>query len=384
MRHGTLLANALVHAINDGYVAAIYPILPLVAIEFHANYAEIGLVKLGLTGALGLFELPAGLAAERVGENLVLGIGTVWLAMGFLAMGLAGATWQLAALATLAGAGGATQHPLSASLVSRAYPASRRATAIGTLNFSGDVGKAIVPLVCGWLAVLVGWRQSMLWLGLAGLPLVGLFALLSRRQARERPTETAIVEGGGGWGITDPPKFATLALLGVLDSGVRGAALTLLPFLLVAKGLDTPAIGSLFAIVFVAGAVGKFGCGPLGDRFGMVGVVVVTELATALAVLAFVPAPTALVFVLAGVFGFFLNGTSSVLYAAVAGLVSAQRRARGYALYYSCGLLSGAAAPVLYGFLADQWGLTLAFALMAAGALLTLPLASFLREPATA
>ncbi len=379
-RHGTLIANSLVHAINDGYVAAVYPILPLVALEFGTSYAEIGMVKLGLTGALGLFELPAGLVAERVGENLVLAVGTAWLAVGFLAMGLAGAFWQLVALAVVAGAGGSAQHPLSASLVSRAYPPGRRNTAIGTLNFSGDVGKAIVPFLCGWLAVLIGWRQSMLWLGLAGLPFIVLFVLLSRQPADAEPVEARALDGAGGWGITDAGRFVALSVVGVLDSGVRGAALTLLPFLLASKGMDTPTIGTLFGAVFVAGALGKFGCGPLGDRFGMAGVVVVTEAATALTVVAFVPAPTALVFVLACIFGFFLNGTSSVLYAAVAGLVASQRRARGYALYYSCGLLSGALAPVLYGLLADERGLTVAFWLIAATALLTLPLAVLLRE----
>lgn len=382
-RHSTLIANGLVHAINDGYVAAIYPVLPLIAAEFGAGYAEAGLVKLGLSGALGAFELPAGLLAEKVGETIVLGVGTVGLAGSFLALGLAGAFWQVVLLALLGGVAAAGQHPLSTSLVARAYAGAERSSAIGTLNFAGDVGKAVLPLIWGALAVTVGWRQAMLLTGLIGLPLVGVFLLLSRRDsnvasaapvARDRATDSA------GWGISDPRRFALVSAVGILDSVVRGGALAMLAFLLVEKGFDTPTAASVFTVIFVAGALGKLGCGPLDARFGSVGVVAVTEAATAIAILAFVPVPAAGIFALAAVFGFFLNGTSTVLYAAVADIVAVGRQARGYALYYTLTLVASAAAPVVYGVAADSWGLSVTFVLLGATAALTVPLAPLLRR----
>jgi MFS family permease len=383
--HRTLVANSLVHAINDGYVAAIYPLLPLIAAEFQAGYGMTSLVKMGLTGALGLFELPAGLLAERLGENLILAVGTTWLALGFAGMGMAIAVWQLVLLAVIAGIGGAAQHPLSASLVSRAYPPRSRGSAIGTLNFAGDIGKALVPPLCAWLAILVGWRQAMLVLGMVGLPLVLAFVVLSKKNTQYQTGSPEPVSSSiSGWGIVDYRRFTALSALGVFDSAVRSAALTLLPFLLQAKGLDTPSIGALISLIFISGALGKFGCGPLGDRFGAVSVVLATEIATGLVVVAFLPAQGYWLWVLAAAFGFFLNGTSSILYAAVADLVSAERRARGYALYYSLGLLSSAFAPVLFGILADHSSLEASLALVAFTAVLTLPLAPLLPPRATA
>ena len=384
-RHGTLVANGLIHAINDGYVAAIYPVLPLIAADFGVGYAEAGLVKLGLSGALGAFELPAGLLAERVGETLVLGVGTLGLAGSFLALGLVGAFWQVVFLALVGGAAAAGQHPLSTSLVARAYSGRERASAIGTLNFTGDVGKAVMPLIWGWLAVTIGWRQAMLWTGLAGLPLTMAFLYLSRRDGQAQAVapaeeELGALESSNGWGISDPRRFALLSTIGILDSIVRGGALTILAFLLVGKGLDTPAIASLFTVIFVAGALGKLGCGPLSARFGAVGTVAATEAATAVAVLAFVPTPAAGVFVLAAIFGFFLNGTSSVLYAEVADLVTVGRRARGYALYYTLTLIASAVAPVVYGVAADWWGLEAAMYLLGATAALIVPLAPLLAK----
>ncbi len=79
-------------------------------------------------------------------------------------------------------------------------------------------------------------------------------------------------------------------------------------------------------------------------------------------------------------FGFFLNGTSSVLYAAVSELVTTDRQARGYALYYSLTLVASAVGPVVYGISADVWSLETAFILMAGSAVLTVPLAPALRR----
>ena len=386
-RHSTLVGCSILHVVNDGYVAAVYPLLPFIADPrdgFDLDYAQVAVVKSAISGVMSFAQLPTGLLAERVGERLVLGAGSAWLTLGFLSMGLAVGFWQLAVLAGVAGLGGSAQHPVASSLVSRAYEHSGRATAIGTLNFAGDVGKALMPLLGGMLVVAFGWRAAMVVMGLVGLPLVALFFVLQRAVGAAGPAtgvgEPGQAAGGNGWGILHWPKFTALISVGVLDSAVRGSVLTLLPFLARAKGLDAPATGLLFTVIFVSGAIGKFGCGPLGDRFGSVAVIVATETVTAAAVLALLPSDAFWLFPLALAFGFVLNGTSSVLYATVADLVSAERRSRGYGLYYTFTLGSSALSPVLYGAVADRTDLATAFALAAGTAALTVPLAPLLRH----
>ena len=133
-------------------------------------------------------------------------------------------------------------------------------------------------------------------------------------------------------------------------------------------------MSAAFALLFAAGAAGKFFCGPLSDRYGSVAAIVVTELVTALSLLAAVVAPGAWLLVVLLPLGFVLNGTSSVLYAAVAGLVDVARRARGYGLYYTCTQLATAVAPLLYGILADRAGLGPTFVVLAAVTGLIVPL----------
>src|SRR5207245_8030044 len=99
---------------------------------------------------------------------------------------------------------------------------------------------------------------------------------------------TAPGEAGGGttgattwWGIRRPGPFAVMTAIGVLDQGIRSAALTFLPFLLVARGFGKAEVGGLFALVTLGGAAGKFACGWLTDLIGARLVIVTTEVLTA-------------------------------------------------------------------------------------------------------
>jgi MFS family permease len=75
-----------------------------------------------------------------------------------------------------------------------------------------------------------------------------------------------------------------------------------------------------------------------------------------------------------------LNGTSSVLYGTVADLVSPERRARAYGLYYTLVVSASAAAPVAYGALGDAVGVPTTVLLTSAIVLTTIPLCLVLRS----
>lgn len=99
---------------------------------------------------------------EQCGEALILLLGNIWVGLGLLLMALSGGYGLLLLTALVAGIGSNAQHPLATAFVSRAYVRARRATAIGTLNFSGDLGKVIGALVVGVIAVRwgSGWPSS--------------------------------------------------------------------------------------------------------------------------------------------------------------------------------------------------------------------------------
>jgi FSR family fosmidomycin resistance protein-like MFS transporter len=359
-----LITTSLVHLTNDACFSILYPLLPLVAADLGLSYAQVGLLKAALTGAQSAFQVPAGIAGERWGEALILLLGNAWVGLGLMALTLAGTYAVLVGLALVAGFGGNAQHPLGSAIVSRAFPPGRAATALGTLNFAGDLGKFLGPLLVGVLATQYGWRAALLGVGIPTL-LLSLVLLAFRRECLPVPPPLPVRERAAGDGAEEGAGFRLLLLVGGLDSATRTAALTFLPFLLIDQGMQPATLSLLFSVIYGAGAAGKFACGWLGDRWGLVAVIVVTELATAVVLLAFLGATPWMAFPLALAFGFVLNGTSSAFLAGVANLVVPERRSRAYGTFFTASLGSSAIAPLAYGLLADRAGLTPTFVLMA-------------------
>ena len=374
--YSPLLANALMHLVNDGCFVALYPVLPLMAAEFGLSYAQVGMLKTALSGASTAFQLPMALLAERFGEITLLALGMAWVAAGLMIIGLAGSFLHVLLLTFCAGTGGSVQHPVASSYISRQYDGPGRASALGMLNFAGDLGKFIVPAIFAISLTLYGWRWSLFSLGAASLLFALLFWLTLRQRDHRVPTvQRTTAAPVKGWGILHPTTFASLLSIGVLDASVRNALLTFVPFLLLEKGIGEASASLMLTVIFAGGALGKLGCGLLADRLGTTRMIIVTEMLTGAFVFLLLPAQQ--IFILPTLFllGFFLNGTSSILLDGVADLFDSTRRSRGYGLYFTIYLGSGALGPIIYGLVGDVQGLHSVFVAMALASLAIVPLA---------
>ncbi len=136
---GQLVAAAAMHVVNDGLFAGMYPLLPLIAADLALSYAQVGAVKTAFSGASSVLQLPAGIAAEGIGEQLLLALGTGWVGLGLLAMALTATYVPLLLASIVGGLGGNSQHPVASAIVSRLFDSGRRATAIGTLKSTRNV-----------------------------------------------------------------------------------------------------------------------------------------------------------------------------------------------------------------------------------------------------
>jgi len=385
-----VLATACsIHFVHDGFSDILYVLLPLWAVEFRLTFAQVGLIRTAYSGGMALFQIPAGLLAERWGERRLLAAGTAVTACGFIVAGTVGGFLSLLTVLLIAGLGSGVQHPLSSSLVSKAYETGPRRAALGTYNFSGDLGKVAVPAAVAVAATVVGWRYASAAYGLFGVlaaaAILGVLARLTPEMSEaDRPVEPHAASSG--WGIRAARGFRALTAIGMIDNATRTAFLTFLPFALIAKGSSVAGVGTALALLFAGGAVGKFVCGLVAERLGVVRTVVLTEAATTLCILAIIAAPLPVALAILPLMGVALNGTSSVLYGTVADLVTADRRSRAYALYYSVTIATSALAPSLYGIVGDVAGVTATLVIVAAVVLVTIPLCLVLRasvaEPA--
>ncbi len=369
------------HALHDGFTDVIFVLLPIWQREFGLGYAEVGLLRGLYAGTMATFQIPAALLAERLGAAPVLALGTALAGIGYCLAGAStGFVFLLLAL-LVGGLGASAQHPLGSALMARAFAGPRSLKALGTYNFAGDIGKMTVPAAAALLLTVMTWQPAVMLLGVAGIVCAAAIFLLTPRYGPE-PAATATV------GAEDRPvapvavsriAFPVLLSIGVIDSAIRMAFLTFLPFLLTAKGASLPTIGLALTLVFAGGAAGKLVCAFIGARIGTFATVCLTEGLTAVLILALLPLSLEAGVLLLPVIGVALNGTSSVLYGTVPDLVAPERRARAFSIFYTGSIGAGALAPALFGVVGDWLGVTAALAVVACVVLLTLPLALILK-----
>jgi MFS family permease len=368
------------HALHDGYTDLIYVLLPVWQREFGLGYAELGLLRGVFAGTMASFQIPSGLLSERLGTAAVLALGTALAGVGYCLAGASAGFGLLVVALLVGGLGASTQHPLASALVARAFAGPRSLKALGTYNFSGDIGKMTVPAAAALLLTVMPWRPALALLGALGLVAAVAIYLLTPRYEAEAAAATA----AGDAGESAPAArrrfaFPVLLSIGMLDSATRMAFLTFLPFVLTAKGASLPTIGLALTLVFAGGAAGKLVCAFIGARIGTIATVWLTEGLTAVLIVALLPLPVEAALVLLPLIGVALNGTSSVLYGSVPVLVTPERRARAFSVFYTGTIGSGAIAPAIYGVVGDQLGVPAALIVIAAVVLLTLPLSLALK-----
>lgn len=381
-----------VHMVHDGFSNALYILLPMWQTEFALSLTQVGTLKSLYSGTMALLQVPAGLLAERWGERALLGIGTVIAGLAYMTLGMVEGHAALLATLLVAGAGAAVQHPLSSSVVSRTYDRGTRRAALGIYNFSGDVGKIAISLAVTVIIGSLGWRWATTSAGILGVAAGIITFLVLRRLGAGAPPDidrvglAATARSGRkdletGWGITNWFGFSVLSAIGIIDSAGRTGFLTFLPFLLIAKGEGVETVGVALALVYGGGAAGKFLCGFLSQRLGIILTVILTEMITGFGILVLLVLPLNEAMVLLPLIGLGLNGTSSVLYGTVSEFVTEEHQARGFGLFYTLSMAGSAVAPVLLGLLSDVSGIMVTLSAVAVLVLTAIPLCALLVRP---
>jgi MFS family permease len=373
----TLTVCGGAHALHDGFTDLLNVLYPLLQAQFGLSYAAIGALKTVYSGAMASGQIPSGQLAVRFGGVRVLAIGTALVAVGYGIAGLTGSLYGVIAGLLLAGLGGSTQHPIGSSLVSAAFPGLRSRTALGTYNFTGDLGKMALPAVFAVIAAALGWRQALIVIAAVAVLGAGVVLLSLRPVALHDKGDGT--RGKAMAGQDRPWAYWLLFAIHIADDLVRTGFMIFLPFLLRDKGADLPTIGLGLSLLFAGGAAGKLVMGWVGERLGVVTSVILTEVATTVLILALLPLSLPLALVLLPAVGLMLNGTSSVLYGTIPEFVSPERRTHAFALFYTGGSVAGATGPLVSGLLGDAVGLPIALAAVSCIALTTVPMVWALR-----
>jgi MFS transporter, FSR family, fosmidomycin resistance protein len=375
-----LVAACLAHALHDGYTDQLYALLPVWQVQFGLSYAGLATVRALYYGTMGSLQIPGDRLIKRVSARTALVLSTLVAAIGFLIMALPLGFAGLCVGLVLAGIGSSVQHPRASLLVTNTYGTGSRGP-LGIYNFSGDLGKATLPALVAVLLPVLAWRPVVGLSGLLGLMVAfGLFRLIKEQQPLSNAFHTKRPMQG-----KSHSGFALLMSIGALDTATRMGYLLFLPFLINARGGTSTTVGLGLALLFIGGALGKATGNWLGERLGIIGSVIATEIATALLIVATLFLPLTPMLAVLPLLGIVLNGTSSVLYGTVPELAPANGdTGRAFAFFYTSVSVSSGLAPIVYGMIADHSSQTLGILAAALTAVLIAPLALALRPALTA
>jgi predicted MFS family arabinose efflux permease len=188
-RVNILLGNG--HFLSHFYGLCLPPLFLVWRDAFHVSFAEVGLDAALMSGASALLQTPVGFLVDRYGSRRFLIGGALLMSMCITAMGFTTSFWQILLLAPLSGMGNSVFHPCDYAILSGSVDKDRMGRAFALHTFSGNLGFAAAPPIMALLAVTVGWRSSLIVVGLLGVPVAISIILQSsilNDQARHEPT----------------------------------------------------------------------------------------------------------------------------------------------------------------------------------------------------
>ncbi len=177
-RVNILIGNG--HFLSHFYVLCLPPMFLAWQKAFDVSFAELGLTLALMSGTTAILQTPVGFLVDRHGARRFLIGGTLLMSLSLAAMGLTTAFWQVLVLATLSGVGNSVIHPADYAILSGSVDKDRMGRSFALHTFSGNLGFSAGAPVAAILMAAIGWRGTLLTVGLLGLPVVMSILLQSR------------------------------------------------------------------------------------------------------------------------------------------------------------------------------------------------------------
>lgn len=358
-----LLLARVVYTINWFNIASIFY---LIASDFGTNIAILGIISASFLIGVGLFQVPAGIIAAKIGARKIAIYGIMIASSAALVTGLASDTAQIILLRFIVGIGMACFFGPSVILISKYLGKESEGLGIGLLNSSHALG-GIVGLF-GWaiLAETLGWRGTVILSGGLGIATAIILSIALVRHEDEIQKEFRIKTSH----VLDTLFNKSLIILGLTLLGFQAGSSMILTFSvfyfedhLKIGPVEAGLIGSLSLIVAL---ISSPLFGRIYDKFGNARkLLFISGILSAISMLGLT---TNSLYVLATsviMTGFFLSAGFVIVYAKAKEINRSQPHYQTLAVSYVNGIsLFGVFwVPVLFSFIVNGLGYEVAWLL---------------------
>ena len=265
-RVNILIGNG--HFLSHFYVLCLPPMFLVWQHAFHVSFAELGMTIMLMSGTTAVLQTPVGFLVDRYGARPFLIGGALLMSLSIAAMGLTTQFWQILVLATLSGVGNSVIHPSDYAILSGSVDKDRMGRSFALHTFSGNLGFSAGPPVAAFLMLAMGWRGTLLTVGLLGVPVVLSIVLQSRilnDQVKEAAQDTARMSARELLTSRTMVLFFMFFMLGSMaGGGVQSWLVTVLHNL---KGIDLPVAATALTAYMLGSTSGVLVGGWFADAF---------------------------------------------------------------------------------------------------------------------
>lgn len=237
-------------------------LLEPIRLEFGASDTAMGFLT-GFAFVLfySLATLPIARLADLRPRRAIVLVGlSCWSVLTALS-GLVTSFGQLAIARLGVGIGEASYLPAGTSMISDRFPQERRTLAMAVFSVSFPVGMMLTLIVGGRVGEALGWRPTLMWLGVLGLVVAGVVGVFLREPERGRAERGAADHSLYGvrdtlgylWSLR---SFRHLALGGALAMfAATSLAMWSPAFLMRVHGLDLARAGTVLGVATGVGGI---------------------------------------------------------------------------------------------------------------------------------
>ncbi|EUC19860.1 UNVERIFIED_ORG: sugar phosphate permease [Burkholderia sp. CF145] len=400
-----LMVSGIVNYLDRGTLAVANP---LIRHDLGLSLGQMGLLLSAFSWSYALFQLPVGGLVDRVGPRKLLGIGLIVWSLAQAAGGFVSTFgWFILARIVL-GIGEAPQFPSAARVVSNWFPLRARGKPTGIFNSASPLGTALAPLCLSILVVNFHWRWAFIVTGIVGLFVAVVWLAVYRDPVKATMTEEERRYLEGDEADRKPAPSLTFAewrslfshgttwgmLIGFFGSVyLNWVYLTWLPgYLTMERHMSLMHTGVAASIPFFCGFLGSLTAGwfsdlmtsrstnPVGSRRNAVVIAMLGMVAFTIPA-ALVESNTIAIACISVVI-FLANAASASSWALATAAAPPNRVGSLGAIQNFGGFLGGALAPILTGYIAQNWSFVPAL-LTAAGIAFTgaMSYLLFVRKP---
>lgn len=177
----TLVCCILASSLSFVDASVLNVALPAIRSGYGANAQQVQWVVNAYLLPLSALLLLGGAVGDHFGRKRLLVVGTSLFGMASLICALAPTLPLLLAARAMQGIGAALLLPNSLALLNAAFSGEKRGRAVGTWAAAGAAAAAVAPLIGGWLVGSVGWPAIFY----INLPLAGGAIFLALRFVKE-------------------------------------------------------------------------------------------------------------------------------------------------------------------------------------------------------